>query len=187
VISFEEWRYGALHTCTPVKTHSNTDSTRDFLLFMPQEPSLRTIYSYYLSTVNVNSEGDVNVSDEVNLQGLGSLSFFLYQTPQGPIPEVEGTLRLDSPTITKIPLLDVPLVSWLWPGLGIWIKLWTLYCSDFILFYSHWQDHELTSCDRILLFRRYRWRSFTNGYCAFGPHQGLPHCPDSPIRCRCRR
>ncbi|KAI5813331.1 mitochondrial carrier domain-containing protein [Pyronema omphalodes] len=98
VISFEEWR--------------------DFLLFMPQEPSLRSIYSYYLSTVNVNSEGDVNVSDEVNLQGLGSLSFFLYQTPQGPTPEVEGTLRLDSPTITKIPLLDVPLVSWLWPGLG---------------------------------------------------------------------
>ncbi|KAL7271075.1 hypothetical protein RUND412_006192 [Rhizina undulata] len=55
VISFEEWR--------------------DFLMFMPQdsrqEATLRTIYSYYLSTVNVNPEGDVSLSDEINLQGLG--------------------------------------------------------------------------------------------------------------------
>ncbi|TGZ77404.1 mitochondrial carrier [Ascodesmis nigricans] len=50
-ISFEEWR--------------------DFLMFIPQEASLKTIYSYYLATVNVNPEGDVNLSDELNLQGLG--------------------------------------------------------------------------------------------------------------------
>lgn len=35
-------------------------------------PSLKMIYSYYLSTVNVNPEGDVVLSDEVNLKGLGS-------------------------------------------------------------------------------------------------------------------
>ncbi|KAH0605505.1 uncharacterized protein H6S33_004727 [Morchella sextelata] len=51
VISFEEWR--------------------DFLMFMPKEATLHTIYSYYLSTVSVNPEGDVNLSDEINLKGLG--------------------------------------------------------------------------------------------------------------------
>ncbi|KAI5795556.1 mitochondrial carrier domain-containing protein [Geopyxis carbonaria] len=50
-ISFEEWR--------------------DFLMFMPQGASMKTIYSYYLSTVNVNPEGDVNLSDGLNMQGLG--------------------------------------------------------------------------------------------------------------------
>lgn len=40
-------------------------------MFMPREATLRTIYSYYLSTVNVNPEGDVNLSAEINLKGLG--------------------------------------------------------------------------------------------------------------------
>lgn len=51
---------------------------RDFLLFMPQEASLRTIYSYYLATVNVNPEGDVNLSDELNLKGLGEYLYFSF-------------------------------------------------------------------------------------------------------------
>ncbi|RPA87951.1 mitochondrial carrier [Ascobolus immersus RN42] len=48
------------------------DEWRDFLIFMPhRDQNLRTIYSYYLSTVNVNPEGDVVLSDEINLRGLG--------------------------------------------------------------------------------------------------------------------
>ena len=50
-------------------------SSRDFLMFMPQEATLRTIYSYYLSAVNVNPEGDVSLSDEMNLLGLGIADF----------------------------------------------------------------------------------------------------------------
>lgn len=34
------------------------------------EATLQTIYSYYLSTVKVNAEGDASL-DELNLQGLG--------------------------------------------------------------------------------------------------------------------
>lgn len=41
-------------------------------MFMPQEASLKTIYSYYLSTVTVNPEGDVSLSDETNHKGLGT-------------------------------------------------------------------------------------------------------------------
>lgn len=48
---------------------------RDFLIFMPpRNTNLRTIYSYYLSTVNVNPEGDVDLSNEINLRGLGGFS-----------------------------------------------------------------------------------------------------------------
>jgi len=50
-------------------------SSRDFLMFMPHEASLKTIYSYYLSTVNVNPEGDVSLSDEINHLGLGKSGF----------------------------------------------------------------------------------------------------------------
>ncbi|KAF2460951.1 calcium dependent mitochondrial carrier protein [Lineolata rhizophorae] len=51
VISYEEWR--------------------DFLLFIPAEaPSLKTVLSYYSSTVMVNPEGDVQISDET-IEGLG--------------------------------------------------------------------------------------------------------------------
>lgn len=46
-------------------------------MFMPREATLHTIYSYYLSTVNINPEGDVNLSAEINLKGLGkSVSSF---------------------------------------------------------------------------------------------------------------
>ncbi|KAL8722133.1 MAG: hypothetical protein Q9225_001326 [Loekoesia sp. 1 TL-2023] len=56
VISFEEWR--------------------DFLLFIPAStPNLRAVLSYYSSTVTVNAEGDVHVSDEA-VEGIGRRQFF---------------------------------------------------------------------------------------------------------------
>ncbi|KAL8931028.1 MAG: hypothetical protein Q9208_000130 [Pyrenodesmia sp. 3 TL-2023] len=52
VISFDEWR--------------------DFLLFIPATtPNLRAVLSYYTSTVTVNAEGDVNVSEEA-AEGIAS-------------------------------------------------------------------------------------------------------------------
>jgi hypothetical protein len=55
--------------------------SRDFLMFMPQEATLKTIYSYYLSAVSVNPEGDVSLSDEMNPLGLGKgdPSLWIYQ------------------------------------------------------------------------------------------------------------
>ncbi|KAI4277355.1 MAG: hypothetical protein LQ337_001846 [Flavoplaca oasis] len=51
VISFDEWR--------------------DFLLFIPAPtPNLRAVLTYYSSTVTVNAEGDVHVSDEA-VEGIG--------------------------------------------------------------------------------------------------------------------
>ncbi|KAL9000096.1 MAG: hypothetical protein Q9169_001171 [Polycauliona sp. 2 TL-2023] len=55
VISFNEWR--------------------DFLLFMPAPtPNLRAVLTYYSSTVTVNAEGDVHVSDEA-VEGIGIRHF----------------------------------------------------------------------------------------------------------------
>ncbi|TKX22003.1 putative mitochondrial carrier protein 12 [Elsinoe australis] len=57
VISFGEWR--------------------DFLLFMPPRlVGLRSVLTYYQSTVKVNPEGDVTLSDET-IQGLGTATSFL--------------------------------------------------------------------------------------------------------------
>lgn len=48
---------------------------RNFLLFIPaQAPGLKAVLSYYSSTVTVNSEGDVQVSDE-SVEGLGRHHF----------------------------------------------------------------------------------------------------------------
>ncbi|KAJ9667459.1 hypothetical protein H2201_002327 [Coniosporium apollinis] len=55
VISFEEWR--------------------DFLIFLPTHTTtLQSVLSYYSSTVQVNPEGDVVISDET-IQGLGTKLF----------------------------------------------------------------------------------------------------------------
>lgn len=49
---------------------------RDFLLFMPAHtPGLRSVLTYYTSTVKLNAEGDVDISDE--LEGAGTLRRFL--------------------------------------------------------------------------------------------------------------
>lgn len=48
---------------------------RDFLLFIPAtKPNLRAVLSYYTSTVTVNAEGDVNVSEEA-AEGIGRRRF----------------------------------------------------------------------------------------------------------------
>ena len=48
---------------------------RNFLLFIPANtPNLRAVLSYYTSTVTVNAEGDVHVSDD-NVEGLGKHRF----------------------------------------------------------------------------------------------------------------
>ena len=48
---------------------------RDFLLFIPANtPNLRAILSYYSSTVTVNPEGDVHVSDDT-VESLGKKKF----------------------------------------------------------------------------------------------------------------
>ena len=49
--------------------------SRDFLLFIPANtPNLRAVLSYYSSTVTVNPEGDVHVSDDT-VEGLGKIQF----------------------------------------------------------------------------------------------------------------
>lgn len=77
---------------------------------MPHEASLQTIYSYYLSTVNVNPEGDVNVSNELNLQGLGSIQFSLI----APIKPLE---RVSAPDVFP-PLFNRPFFTWVLSGTG---------------------------------------------------------------------
>lgn len=84
---------------------------------MPHEASLRTIYSYYLSTVNVNPEGDVNVSNELNLQGLGSVQFSLVV----PVKPLEGISAVIHPEATDVflSLLNRPFFTWIWSEIGI--------------------------------------------------------------------
>ncbi|PNS18909.1 Calcium-binding mitochondrial carrier SAL1 [Sphaceloma murrayae] len=68
VISFGEWR--------------------DFLLFMPPRiVGLRAVLSYYQSTVKVNPEGDVTLSDET-IQGLGTATSFLHTHLFGAILQI---------------------------------------------------------------------------------------------------
>ncbi|KAI7547446.1 hypothetical protein KC331_g5013 [Hortaea werneckii] len=61
---------------------------RDFLLFMPtNSPGLKAVFSYYTSTVKVNAEGDVNLSDEA-LSGLGTILPFLHTSLFGAITQL---------------------------------------------------------------------------------------------------
>ena len=87
--------------------------SRDFLLFMPHEASLRTIYSYYLSTISVSPEGDVSLSDELNLQGLGTA----FQLSLVPVP-IQKLAMVELENLF-LDLLNKPYLSWCWPGLGI--------------------------------------------------------------------
>ena len=87
---------------------------RNFLLFIPANtPSLRAVLSYYSSTVTVNSEGDVHVSETV--EGLGKQQFFrtlfgavfnIVKLPQPNIPPTPA-----SPTITRTDLKQLGLDS----------------------------------------------------------------------------
>ncbi|KAF8461361.1 mitochondrial carrier domain-containing protein [Kalaharituber pfeilii] len=90
VVSYEEWR--------------------DFLMFMPNsEASIHTIYSYYLSTVNVNPEGDALLSNEINLQGLGyflagGLAGTVSRTVTAPFDRIKVYLiaQTDVPKVVKV-------------------------------------------------------------------------------------
>jgi hypothetical protein len=86
---------------------------------MPQEASMRTIYSYYLSTVNVNPEGDVNLSDELNLQGLGTALKFPFKLVLSMRPAQSIATIIGVDPEFSFPLSSWPFSSWLWPGLGI--------------------------------------------------------------------
>lgn len=66
-ISFEEWRYTSEH----IPFIWADPKYRDFLLFLPAtKPNLRAVLSYYSSTVTLNAEGDVQVTNDT-VEGLG--------------------------------------------------------------------------------------------------------------------
>ena len=87
--------------------HSLNVVDRNFLLFIPANtPSLRAVLSYYSSTVTVNAEGDVHVSE--TMEGLGKQHFFrilfggifnIIRLPQSnisPTPAVSMSPRTDA-------------------------------------------------------------------------------------------
>ena len=84
---------------------------------MPHEASLQTIYSYYLSTVNVNPEGDVNVSNELNLQGLGSIQFSLIAHIK-PLGRVSALVHPEA-TDVFLSLFNRPFFTWILSVTGI--------------------------------------------------------------------
>lgn len=71
VITFDEWRYYHPHLSHHPRT-TLTIHDRNFLLFIPAEsPGLKAVFSYFATSVKVNPEGDVHLSDET-IQGLGT-------------------------------------------------------------------------------------------------------------------
>lgn len=97
---------------------------RNFLLFIPANtPSLRAVLSYYSSTVTVNPEGDVHVSETI--EGLGKQHFFrtlfggffnIVKLPQSNIPPTPASTM--SPQTDAKPLsLDSKPLTFPWdPG-----------------------------------------------------------------------
>ena len=93
----------------------------DFLLFVPVDnPGLRAILSYYASSVKVNAEGDVHVSDETK-QGAGtaphsrfSLTRLFGLHPQPRIrhrpPDVPDAAATPSPSEPSVPV-EKPFVE----------------------------------------------------------------------------
>lgn len=71
-ISFDEWRYA-----NESSSHIQADPLdRNFLLFLPAaKPSLRAVLSYYSSTVTLDAEGDVHLTNDT-FAGLGRHLFF---------------------------------------------------------------------------------------------------------------
>ncbi|KAL8738372.1 MAG: hypothetical protein Q9181_000843 [Wetmoreana brouardii] len=90
VISFEEWRYLPFSLITMPAMPDQI--LRDFLLFIPATtPNLRAVLSYYSSTVTVNAEGDVHVSDDA-VEGTGRRRF-----PSSFIESLLATFRASPP------------------------------------------------------------------------------------------
>lgn len=106
---------GGITHHTPSKSSNLVPSLnvvyRNFLLFIPANtPSLRAVLSYYSSTVTVNAEGDVHVSETI--EGLGKEHFFrtlfggvfnIIKLPQSNISP--------SPASTKSPQTDAKPLS----------------------------------------------------------------------------
>ncbi|KAK6352775.1 hypothetical protein TWF696_004777 [Orbilia brochopaga] len=91
-ITFEEWR--------------------DFLVFIPQleneglDPGMKAIYSYFLATVNVNPEGDVNLNDDL----FESIGFFLAGGAAGVVSRT-ATAPFDRLKVYLIAQTDTPDVK----------------------------------------------------------------------------
>lgn len=63
------------HTVPETSQYPIDLARRNFLLFIPANtPNLRAVLSYYSSTITVNAEGDVHVSDDT-VEGLGNHKF----------------------------------------------------------------------------------------------------------------
>lgn len=93
--------------------HADITSPSDFLLFMPpQAHNLRAVISYYQSSVKVNAEGDVHLSDDT-IQGLGNpASSFLITSLLGAITQIASPTRSPRPEMlsSSTPVLLEPLV-----------------------------------------------------------------------------
>lgn len=95
----------AIHSAERFLSSSADSLARNFLLFIPaQAPGLRAVLSYYSSTVTVNPEGDVQVSDET-VEGLGRHHFLTtlfgtYAAALAAIANPPRPRRLSQPTST---------------------------------------------------------------------------------------
>ena len=83
---------------------------RNFLLFIPATtPNLRAVLSYYTSTVTVNAEGDVHVSDDT-VEGLGK-----HQFPRNLYGALFGIVKPPHPQLAPqsatVPIERIPLVQ----------------------------------------------------------------------------
>ena len=107
------------------KSPNRTKHNRNFLLFIPApSPNLKEILSYYTSTVTVNPEGDVHVSDET-IQGLGRAKFlktffgslFAIATPQARRSSVQSPLPPQVPEHRNTDTKDIQPSGFPWdPG-----------------------------------------------------------------------
>lgn len=85
----------------------------NFLLFLPTNPGLKAVMSYFSSTITLNAEGDTSISDET-LEGLGNKpsSFLSLSNLLGVIiklaePPKQKRLPTSLPTINS-PTTDFP-------------------------------------------------------------------------------
>ncbi|MCJ1311961.1 hypothetical protein MMC25_005635 [Agyrium rufum] len=84
------------------------DEWRKFLIFMPAHAELKSVLSYYTSTVTFNSEGDVHVSSDTS-QGLGRIPFLksLFAIPLA----IFRPIRQDSLSAGKTSYIPPPTTS----------------------------------------------------------------------------
>jgi solute carrier family 25 phosphate transporter 23/24/25/41 len=86
-------------------------NNRNFLLFIPASaPSLKAVLSYFSSTVKVNLEGDVQISDDT-IQGLGTRQQFLHA--------FFGSLFLIAKPLPPSPLLSDDMATFEMPQVAV--------------------------------------------------------------------